>query len=147
MKITSGGTPGPRLVDHLANLNNNVYGRLPDAPTVKLVPAGFGYRVRRYAPRPIVLAYSVFVVLRSASSLVTILGKPSSKRDQESPPSRVRKTPILVDAYTISGLYWSITSELIGTSGRASVGSRPLALLQCWPPSRETQTCAMPQPA
>lgn len=35
MRITSGGTSGPRLADHLAGLDNNVYGFLPQAPAVK----------------------------------------------------------------------------------------------------------------
>lgn len=37
MDITSGGTPGPRLADHLAALDNNVYGRLFQAPSAKVL--------------------------------------------------------------------------------------------------------------
>jgi hypothetical protein len=49
MEITSGGTPGPRLIDELAVLDNNVYGSLPDAPPVRalaemLVAAGWRAR-------------------------------------------------------------------------------------------------------
>ena len=49
MEITSGGTPGPRLADHLAVLGNNVYGRLPHAPRVKVLAEMFartGWRAR-----------------------------------------------------------------------------------------------------
>ncbi|MEW2146642.1 hypothetical protein AB0869_27910 [Micromonospora vinacea] len=49
MEITSGGTPGPRLADHLAILGNNVYGRLPHAPTAKVMAEMFaraGWRAR-----------------------------------------------------------------------------------------------------
>ncbi len=49
MDITSGGTPGPRLADHLADLDNNVYGHVPRAPTTKalaelFVQAGWSAR-------------------------------------------------------------------------------------------------------
>ncbi|MBY8870630.1 hypothetical protein K7640_02090 [Micromonospora sp. PLK6-60] len=30
MEITSGGTPGPRLAGHLWEMDNNLYGRLPE---------------------------------------------------------------------------------------------------------------------
>ncbi|WP_433688641.1 hypothetical protein ACQP0I_10535 [Micromonospora carbonacea] len=49
MEITSGGTPGPRLADHLAVLDNNVYGRLPAAPRAKVLAEMFvraGWRAR-----------------------------------------------------------------------------------------------------
>jgi hypothetical protein len=49
MEITSGGTPGPRLTDELALLDNNVYGSLSDAPPVKRLAATFvaaGWRAR-----------------------------------------------------------------------------------------------------
>ncbi|MFG2105573.1 hypothetical protein [Micromonospora chersina] len=49
MEITSGGTAGPRLADHLAVLDNNVYGRLPDAPRVRVLAEAFvgaGWRAR-----------------------------------------------------------------------------------------------------
>ncbi|MEU4401010.1 hypothetical protein [Micromonospora orduensis] len=41
MEITSGGTPGPRLADHLAVLDNNVYGRLPHAPRAAVLAEMF----------------------------------------------------------------------------------------------------------
>jgi hypothetical protein len=37
MEITSGGTPGPRLADHLTVLGDNVHGRLLQAPRAKAV--------------------------------------------------------------------------------------------------------------
>lgn len=49
MRITSGGTSGPRLADHLAGLDNNVYGFLPQAPAVKVLAEMFvraGWRAR-----------------------------------------------------------------------------------------------------
>lgn len=49
MEITSGGTPGPRLADRLAVLDNNVYGRLPRAPRVRVLAEMFvraGWRAR-----------------------------------------------------------------------------------------------------
>ncbi|WP_200209566.1 hypothetical protein [Micromonospora coerulea] len=49
MEITSGGTPGPRLADDLADLDNNVYGRLHHAPRVKVLAEMFvlaGWRAR-----------------------------------------------------------------------------------------------------
>ncbi|MET7375038.1 hypothetical protein [Micromonospora arida] len=49
MEITSGGTPGPRLADHLADLDDNVYGRLPHAPSAKVLAEMFvraGWRAR-----------------------------------------------------------------------------------------------------
>ncbi|MFG1658563.1 hypothetical protein ACGFIY_18755 [Micromonospora chersina] len=49
MEITSGGTPGPRLADHLAVLDNNVYGHLPHAPSVQVLAEMFvraGWRAR-----------------------------------------------------------------------------------------------------
>ncbi|TQJ19971.1 hypothetical protein FBZ33_0156 [Micromonospora sp. A202] len=49
MEITSGGTPGPRLADRLAVRGNNVYGRLPHAPRVKVLAEMFvraGWRAR-----------------------------------------------------------------------------------------------------
>lgn len=42
MEITSGGTPGPRLADRLAVRGNNVYGRLPHAPRVRVLAEMFG---------------------------------------------------------------------------------------------------------
>lgn len=49
MQITSSGTPGPRLIDELAMLDNNVHGLLHDAPPVRrlaesLVTAGWRAR-------------------------------------------------------------------------------------------------------
>jgi hypothetical protein len=49
MELNSGGTPGPRLADHLAVLDNNVYGRLARAPGAKAVAEIFvraGWRAR-----------------------------------------------------------------------------------------------------
>jgi hypothetical protein len=49
MEITSGGTPGPRLADELAVLGDNVYGRLLDAPSAKVLAEMFvraGWRAR-----------------------------------------------------------------------------------------------------
>ncbi|MCG5444112.1 hypothetical protein NIE79_002256 [Micromonospora sp. NIE79] len=49
MEITSGGTPGPRLADHLAVLGNNLYGRIPHAPRAKVLAEMFvraGWRAR-----------------------------------------------------------------------------------------------------
>ncbi|MFG1675255.1 hypothetical protein [Micromonospora sp. NPDC049282] len=49
MEITSGGTPGPRLADHLAVLDNNVYGSLTDAPPARELAEMFvraGWRAR-----------------------------------------------------------------------------------------------------
>lgn len=48
-EITSGGTQGPRLTDELAELDNNVYGSLPDAPPLHLLAerlAAEGWRAR-----------------------------------------------------------------------------------------------------
>ncbi|MGW3788097.1 hypothetical protein ACWD5Z_26195 [Micromonospora chokoriensis] len=49
MEITSGGTPGPRLADRLAVLDNNVYGRLHHAPRAQDLAQMFvraGWRAR-----------------------------------------------------------------------------------------------------
>ncbi|NES25974.1 hypothetical protein GCE86_26085 [Micromonospora terminaliae] len=49
MEITSGGTPGPRLADRLAALDNNLYGRLQQAPKAKILAEMFvraGWRAR-----------------------------------------------------------------------------------------------------
>jgi hypothetical protein len=49
VEITSGGTPGPRLADRLAVLDNNVYGRLPHAPAARTLAELFvraGWRAR-----------------------------------------------------------------------------------------------------
>ncbi|MGW2621651.1 hypothetical protein [Micromonospora taraxaci] len=49
MEITSGGTPGPRLADRLAVLDNNVYGRLHHAPRAQDLAEMFvraGWRAR-----------------------------------------------------------------------------------------------------
>jgi hypothetical protein len=52
MEIPSGGTPGPRLADEWA-IDNNVYGRLPDAPPPRelaeaFVAAGWSARARSW---------------------------------------------------------------------------------------------------
>ncbi|GAA1614012.1 hypothetical protein [Actinoplanes couchii] len=47
--ITSGGTPGPRLADEWAGLDNNVYGSFTGSPPAKTIAASFaaaGWRVR-----------------------------------------------------------------------------------------------------
>ena len=49
MEITSGGTPGPRLADEWADLDNNVYGSLRGAPAVRELAeamAAAGWRAR-----------------------------------------------------------------------------------------------------
>ncbi|WP_203907766.1 hypothetical protein [Rhizocola hellebori] len=49
MDITSGGTSGPRLVDQLAALDNNVYGSLYDCPPARQLAESFvaaGWRAR-----------------------------------------------------------------------------------------------------
>ena len=50
MEITSGGTPGPRLADEWASLDNNVYGALPGTPPVSQLAEAFvsaGWRARK----------------------------------------------------------------------------------------------------
>jgi hypothetical protein len=50
VEITSGGTPGPRLADEWASLDNNVYGSLPAAPPVESLAQAFvtaGWRARK----------------------------------------------------------------------------------------------------